>query len=116
VIADSTTDFFERLAAEAHQPLLNSVSGTLRFDLADGLSTDHWYVRVEKGDVEVSHDELPADAIMRLERQVFDAMAEGRLNAVAAFLRGELALDGDVGLVISFQRLFPGPPPPRGAQ
>ena len=116
MITDSTTSFFDHLAAEGHQPLLNAVSGALRFDLADGPSTDHWYVRVNKGEVAVSHDDLPADAVVRVDRGVFDAMAEGRLNAVAAFLRGELALEGDVGLVISFQRLLPGPPSSRRAR
>jgi putative sterol carrier protein len=37
-------------------------------------------------------------------------MVEGKVNAMAAVLRGEVSLEGDLGLVISFQRLFPGPP------
>ncbi len=113
MITDSTTTFFQHLAAAGHQPLLNGVSGALRFDLSDGPLTDQWLVRVNKGDVEVSRDEGPADAVVRVDRDAFDAMTEGRLNALTCFLRGELGIDGDVGLVISFQRLFPGPDPTR---
>jgi putative sterol carrier protein len=112
LITDSTADFFDKLGRRGHEPLLNSVSGTLRFDLTDGPRTDQWYVRVTKGDMKVGQEELAADTIVRVDKDVFIAMTEGRVNAVAAFLRGELALDGDVGLIISFQRLFPGPPGP----
>jgi hypothetical protein len=110
VSTDTATDFFYRLGAEGHQALLNRISGTLRFDVDDGPTTEHWYVRVDKGDVAVSHEDLPADAVVHIGPGDFGAMAEGRLNAIAAFLRGEIHLEGDVGLVISFQRLFPGPP------
>jgi hypothetical protein len=34
----------------------------------------------------------------------------GRMNAMAATLRGVLDPEGDLGLVLLFQRLFPGPP------
>jgi putative sterol carrier protein len=110
VITDDATEFFDQLARRGHEPLLNSVSGTVRFDLVDGPRTDHWYVRIKKGDMKVGQQEMAADTIVRVDKDVFLAMTEGRVNAVAAFLRGELALDGDVGLVISFQRLLPGPP------
>jgi hypothetical protein len=41
-------------------------------------------------------------------------MTEGRANAMAAFLRGEVQSAGDVSLVIAFQRIFPGPPDAAG--
>ena len=37
-------------------------------------------------------------------------MANGKVNAMAAALRGVLAPEGDLVLIISFQRLFLGPP------
>ena len=112
---DTLTEFFDRLSAQRHEPLLSALSGTIRFDLSSGASTDHWYVRVNKVKVSVAREERAADAVVRADRDAFAAMTEGRVNAVTAFLRGELAVDGDVGLVISFQRLFPGPPASRSA-
>jgi hypothetical protein len=40
-------------------------------------------------------------------------MVIGKANAMAATLRGVIVPEGDLGLVISFQRLFPGPPASR---
>jgi len=110
VITDQATEFFDGLAKRGHEPLLNSVSGTLRFDLADGPGANRWYVRVKKGDIAVGHDDLPADVVVSLDRDLFLGMVEGKVNAMAAVLRGEVGLEGDLGLVVSFQRLFPGPP------
>jgi putative sterol carrier protein len=38
---------------------------------------------------------------------LFDDLASGRANAMAAMLRGAVAVDGDRTLMIRFQRLFP---------
>ena len=66
---------------------------------------------IEKGDVTVSQEDTRADAVVRLDRSLFDGIVTGRANAMAAALRGVVAPEGDLGLVISFQRLFPGRPP-----
>jgi putative sterol carrier protein len=62
------------------------------------------------GDVEVSHKNARADAVVRLDRDMFDGMVSGTVNALAATLRGELLAEGDLGLVMHFQRLFASPP------
>jgi hypothetical protein len=36
-------------------------------------------------------------------------MAIGDVNALAAYLRGELALEGDPELLVLIQRVLPGP-------
>ena len=107
---DATAEFFDELGRRGHEPLLASTSGTLRFDLAEGRRVEHWYVTIEKGDIAVSRKNADADAVVRLERSLFDSMATGKVNAMAAALRGVLAPEGNLGLIISFQRLFPGPP------
>ena len=33
-----------------------SVTGVVRFDIADGERTEHWYLHIRKGDVTVSHE------------------------------------------------------------
>ncbi len=45
---------------------------------------------------------------MRADKAVFDKVASGRLNAVAAVLRGDLQVEGDWRLLVRMQRLFPG--------
>ena len=109
-MADATAEFFDELARRGHEPLLASASGTLRVDLVEGKRVEHWYVTIKKGNVAVSRDNADADAVVRLDRSLFESMASGKVNAMAAALRGVVAPEGDLGLVISFQRLFPGPP------
>ena len=109
-MSDPTKQFFDDLAARGHVPLLNSTSGTLRFDLEGGGRTAHWYVTIEKGDVSVSHDTVEADCVVRTGKELFDRMAAGMANAIAAALRGLVVSVGDLRLLIQFQRLFPGPP------
>jgi len=102
--------FFDDLAARGHEPLLKDASGTLRFDLVDGRRVEHWYVSVDRGDVTVSHRNAVADTVLRTDRALFDQIASGRMNAMAAVLRGALVPEGDLGLLMVFQRLLPGPP------
>jgi len=111
---DATADFFGGLATRGEEPLLRAVSGTLRFDLRVGRRVEHWYVAVRRGAVTVSHEDAPADLIVRVERSLFDGMAEGRVNPIAALLRGTVDTEGDLGLLMRFQRLLPGPPGARG--
>jgi putative sterol carrier protein len=108
-VIEPTRQFFRELARH-HQPALESVTGTLRFDLADGERTEHWYVRVRKGDVTVSHKHGEADCTVSTDLATFEAIVAGRTNAMAAILRGAAGLEGRFLLLTVFQRLFPGPP------
>jgi len=107
---DPTAAFFAALAERGHEPLLQSESGTIRFDARDGRRTEHWYITLKKGDVAVSHKNADANTVVRLDKATLDALVTGRANATTAVLRGELEFEGDLGLVMSFQRLFPAPP------
>ena len=109
--ADPTAEFFRGLVEQGHHPLLATTQGTLRFDLVDD---DHdrverWFVTVSKGDVTVSHKNAKADAVARTDRALFDRISSGTENAMAALLRGALLPEGDIALLLSFQRVFPGP-------
>jgi putative sterol carrier protein len=108
-MADPTREFFAGLAAQGHTPLLQSESGTLRFDLQEGKRTQRWYVTVKKGDVAVSRKGAAADCVIHAEKALFDGIAAGKVNATAAALRDAVTMDGKVGLFLFFQRLFPGP-------
>jgi len=104
-----TAAFFDDLARRGHEPLLKSASGTIRFDVLDGERSEHWFVTIEAGDVDVSHSRTKADAVVRLDKDTLDEMVSGQVNAMASVLRGEIVPDGDLSLVILFQRVFPGP-------
>ena len=103
-------DFFDQLARRGHEPLLQRASGTLRFDLEHGAETDHWLVAIDRGDLAVSRKKVRADCVVRTDRDLFESIAGGRVNVVAAYLRGVVAIEGDLELAVLFQRVFPGPP------
>ncbi|MGB7051908.1 MAG: SCP2 sterol-binding domain-containing protein [Acidimicrobiales bacterium] len=107
---DPTEHFFEDLASRGEEPLLHNISGSLRIDITDGATTRHFHITVDGGHVDVSHRIIRADAIVRVERALFNEMAEGKMNPLAAFLRGRFTIEGDPGLMTSLTRLFPGPP------
>jgi putative sterol carrier protein len=106
---DPVALFFENLVSKGHEPLLHHASGTLRIDLQTEEGVERWFVTMTRGDVTVSHRNTRADATMRMDRKLFEGMVRGVVNLGAALLRGVLQIDGDLGLVMAFDRLFPGP-------
>ena len=106
---DPTERFFAELAAREHEPLLRKASGSMRFEIVDGRRTRRWLVAVERGDVTVHPGGGDASCVVRADKSVFDRVASGRLNGVAAVLRGDLQVEGDWRLLVRMQRLFPGP-------
>jgi putative sterol carrier protein len=111
--ADPTEQFFEELGQRGDEPLLRKLSGTVRFDIVDGKRVDRRYVTVNKGQIRVSGRGSGGQSIIRVDRTLFERVATGELNPVAALLRGELAVEGDWRLLVLVQRLFPGPPKAR---
>ena len=89
--------------------MLEKATGIVRFDLIDGKRTERWLVTLDKGDVSVARKSADADCVVRAQRTLFDAMARGEVNAMAAYLRGELMLEGDPELLVLIQRVLPGP-------
>jgi putative sterol carrier protein len=80
----------------------------MRFDLENAGSVEHWLVELGKGAPKVSHKLAKADAVHRSKKSLFDDVVSGRANAMAAVLRGAITVEGDLGLAMAFQRLFPG--------
>ncbi len=107
---DAATEFFTGLGERGHEPVLGKATGTVRVELVDGKETERWLIAVDRGDVTVSHKNVGADCTFRLEKALFKEMVGGRVNAAAAVLRGEVALEGNWELMVLFQRLLPGPP------
>ena len=82
----------------------------MRFDIADGKRTERWLVVLEKGEIAVSRRHARADCVVSADRALFDRIASGEANALAALLREEVNVEGDINLLVLFQRLLPGPP------
>jgi hypothetical protein len=111
-MASPTEEFFDELSRRGHERLLEKATGTARFEVVQGLCTEHWYVSVIKGDVTVSRENLEADGVVRVGRELFDRAAAGEANLLAALMRGEASAEGDLALLILFVRLLPGPQSP----
>jgi putative sterol carrier protein len=110
----AATAFFTALAAQGSQPLLHGESGTLRFDLRGGPKLERWYVVVSDGDIAVSHGGGHVDTVLRMDETLFDKITRGTANTIASQLRGAIEVEGDLHLMMVFQRLFPGPPSSTG--
>ena len=108
-MADPTAEFFDALVERGHEPLLEKATGTVRFDLKEGKKTVRWLVTVVKGDITVSRRNLHADSVVSADKALFDDIASGKTNAMAALLRGAISLEGETQLMVLLQRLFPGP-------
>lgn len=106
----ATEEFFRQLSERGHEPILKGDSGTLRFDVDRGGQVERWFVTVASGDVSVSHARGRAGTVVKLDGELFDQLVAGTANAVSAQLRGVLMAEGDLHLMMVFQRLFPGPP------
>jgi putative sterol carrier protein len=107
-MSDATERFFEELARRGHEPALARVTGRVRFDIVEGRHRQHWLVTIEGGDITVSRKNGKADCTMCADVDLFDRLARGEDNAMAATLRGALVCAGEVDLLLAIQKLFPG--------
>jgi putative sterol carrier protein len=103
-MSDTTQAFFERLAERGYEPLLHSISGTIRWDIEDAGS---WFIVVKNGSLTVSRDTAGADCVIACSREDFDRMVVGKQNPTTLILQGKVKVSGDIGLAQMFQRLFP---------
>ena len=108
---EATGQFFQELGQRGYEPLVAKFTGRIRFDVVDGRGTDCWLVTIDKGDITVSREDgnAEADCAIMADRALFDRLAIGEENAMAAVLRGALVCTGDVELLLAIQRVFPGP-------
>jgi hypothetical protein len=107
---DPTAEFFAQLDRRGHEPLLDDVTGVIRFDLRDEHGIERWFLDIDRGEVHTSQEERPADCVIRISRKLFDRLATGQERQYPAWIRTELRAEGDARLAYVFQRLLPGPP------
>ena len=109
-MADATAVFFDELARRGREPLLVHAVGSIRFELVSGARVDVWRADIDGGEVSVSRDAGDADCVVRCDKDLFDRIAAGNVNAMSALLRGALTFQGEPELLVRLQRLFPPPP------
>jgi putative sterol carrier protein len=102
-----TRQFFTAL--EAQPALPGRQTGVLRIDLADGERTEHWYLDIRKSDVRASHKGATPDCTVSTDLATFEAIVDGRMNAMAAVLRGAIQIEGRFPLIIALQAFMAGP-------
>jgi hypothetical protein len=109
--ADPISQFFDDLAQPGHLATFECESATIRLDVPGGdARVDRWFITIHDGDVSVSHNRGPAEAVVTIARPAAEQMVTGRLNAQAALLRGLLTCEGSMAACMMFQRCLPGPP------
>ena len=110
-MADATAGFFDALARRGHEPLLGDAVGSVRFELVRESQIDIWRVALDHGEFPWrATSRTAADCVVRADGVLFDGIAAGEVNAMAAVLRGALAFEGDPELLVRLQRIFPDPP------
>ncbi|MEH0974535.1 SCP2 sterol-binding domain-containing protein [Micromonospora sp. CPCC 205546] len=111
----ATGAFFEQLAAVGHEPRLCKVHGRVRFDIRDGDQVERWLLDIDHGRLRITRDDGPAGTVITVSAEVAEAMSRGEMNGLAGIARGEIQVDGDLGLALRVGRLFPAPPDSRRA-
>ncbi|MFJ8580562.1 SCP2 sterol-binding domain-containing protein [Micromonospora sp. NPDC093277] len=108
-MGDSMAERLIEQAAGRHPELPEGTAGTVRLDLHDGGTTDHWYLTIDHQNVQVGRSTADADTVVHADRAVFDQLAAGYPRLVAALLRNDINVQGDMRLLLTLRRLFPGP-------
>jgi putative sterol carrier protein len=112
---DVIVEFFESVAGP-HPEVSNTISGSLRFDLADGKRSECWRVTIDKGIVSSERSDASADCVVHTDKETLEAIIQGRANTMAALLRGALRVEGATLLLAHFRRLLTEPAEAREAQ
>lgn len=91
----------ERFSASAAA----GVNGVLQFDLGDA---GKWGFKIEEGKLEVIEGGVDAPKTsLKMSSETFIGLTNGTVNGMTAFMSGQIKLEGDMGLAMKFQNMFP---------
>jgi putative sterol carrier protein len=108
IIDEVISEFFESIAGP-HPEVPRTISGSLRFDLENGNRSEHWLVIFTKGKVSSDRSNAAADCVAHTDKATMEAIIQGRVNAMAAILRGAIKLEGQILLFALFRSLLTTP-------
>ena len=97
---------FARLASEGQIPMLRRTSGTYEFDIDGG---GRWFLTLDHGTPYVQSKVDQPTCTFQCNATDFIDIAEGRLNLLTAYLRGDVTWTGDMSFALKFRRLLPVP-------
>ncbi|MCO1594230.1 SCP2 sterol-binding domain-containing protein [Micromonospora sp. RHAY321] len=106
----ATSAFFERLTVAGQDPRFSKICGSVRFDIRDGDRVEQWLLMIDHGRMRVTRSGDPAGTVITVSAPFAEAMARGEVNGLAAILRGEIQVDGDLAMALRIGRLFPRAP------
>ncbi|GLY23527.1 SCP2 sterol-binding domain-containing protein [Micromonospora sp. NBRC 101691] len=109
-MGEATEQFFASLPARAPDKLRGPIDGTIQINLSTGTHVEHWYVVLRDREFRVSREERPADAVWESSAELFEQLVTGSAQGVAAMLRNDTTLSGNVLLFLVFRAFFPSPP------
>lgn len=107
--SNTTREFFRALGGRGYEPTLADVAGSVCFEIVGANRSDSWLVEIDKGRVAVSVGDAKADCRVRIDEELFEKLLRGEANAMAGALRGSALLSGDLELLLTLPRIFPGP-------
>ncbi|MCI4065170.1 SCP2 sterol-binding domain-containing protein [Micromonospora sp. R77] len=107
-MATSAGHYLERSVSGRHPDLPETTCGTVRLDIIEDGQTEHWYLTLDRQHVEVDRSAEHADLVVRADRAVFDRLATGEDHIGSALLRNDVTVQGDIRLLMSLRRIFPG--------
>ncbi|GGK42058.1 hypothetical protein GCM10010124_38560 [Pilimelia terevasa] len=105
---DARTTTVQELSRRRLEPAPGGPGPTVKF-VIPGPGGCSWLVRADCGQGERPPRDGP-DCVVTATEPVLRALLTGRANTLAAVLRGEVAVSGDLDVLVALQRLFPGPP------
>lgn len=117
LVADRVDSFFEELGRRGHDPLLDRVTSTGRFDVSGDGQTNHWLITIQAGDIVVWRGEdEEVDWVVDIDRQELSDVIAGETGSLAAWIRGTFKLEINDRSTRFFllTRLFAGSPESRG--
>jgi hypothetical protein len=101
-MADPTAEFFDHLARRGFDDRLDTVTGTIDFDLDDGEKHSHWVVAIDRGHIAVSAEPRAANCVLHTTPARFNAIILGEDSALAAMFRGATTTEGNLQLLLYF--------------
>ncbi len=94
-MAEGAREIFAKLAAVGHNPQLEHISGSYRFDVEGAGS---WHATVVRGTVTITEGMAGADCVIRCDENDFVRIARGQQNLITAALQGRVRIEGDLAL------------------
>jgi len=112
----TVSTFFEELNRLGYNPEMREVRGTVRFEIRDADRVEHWFLTIDDGRVWATPGWREAQAVLKTDTSLAEEATRGRVNALAAMLRSDIVVEGDLSLALKLGRLFPASADTQGPQ